>query len=220
MNTHFLIAARACVARATAVFSLFLIGACSSLPQPPQAPRLYDLGPGMVQAAPLAASALPALALAEIDVPGEAASSRAMLYRLGYADAQQLRAYQQARWSQPPAVLLQQRLRERLGAAYSVLDALDRPLQSGGNARPPVLRLSLEEFSQLFASPERSSALLRLRATLVQPQTEGERLLGQRVFVLQQSAPSADAAGGAQALSAATEALAQELQGWLQSLQK
>ena len=49
-----------------------------------------------------------------MEATGLPEGSNAVLYRLAYADGQQLRPYSQARWSQPPAQLLQQRLREQL----------------------------------------------------------------------------------------------------------
>ena len=83
---------------------------------------------------------------------------------------------------------------------------------------PALLRIELEEFSQLFESPTASTGLLRLRATAVQPSPQGERLLGQRSFIVQRPAPSADAAGGVRALTAATDAAVEEIDQWLQQL--
>ena len=218
MKTHLLIAARACCISATAIFCAILVTGCGALPQPPARPQLYDLGPGPATAAAAPATALPALALADMDAPGGAGSGTAVVYRLAYADAQQLRPYQLARWSQPPTALVLQRLRERMGEQRAIVQPLDRPLAPGSDKPPVVLRLDLEEFSQVFASPERSSGLLRLRATLAEPLPGGERLLGQRVFVVQRPAPSADAAGGVRALAEAADQAAEELAQWLQGM--
>jgi len=86
---------------------------------------------------------------------------------------------------------------------------------------PPALtlHLELEEFSQLFETPERSNALLRLRATLGQNGNGSERLVAQRSFVLQRPAPTADAAGGVRALTAATDAVIQEMVPWLEQVE-
>ncbi|EER58272.1 putative lipoprotein, partial [Acidovorax delafieldii 2AN] len=46
----------------------------------------------------------------------------------------------------------------------------------------------------------------------------GETLLGQRVFIAQRPAASADAAGGTRALAAATGQVAQELAQWLEQM--
>ena len=85
---------------------------------------------------------------------------------------------------------------------------------------PDILRIDLEEFSQVFNSPTDSVGLLRLRATLVEPTAAGEQLLGQRIFTVQKPAASADAAGGTRALAEATEQAAQELAQWLEQLDR
>ncbi|NDW60308.1 hypothetical protein G0P98_28130, partial [Yangia sp. PrR004] len=61
------------------------------------------------------------LALADVEAPALSDGSTAMFYRLAYANGQELRPYQLARWSQPPALLLQQRLRSQLGLQRPVL---------------------------------------------------------------------------------------------------
>jgi cholesterol transport system auxiliary component len=72
----------------------------------------------------------------------------------------------------------------------------------------------------LFETPERSTALLRLRATLGQSGNGSERLVAQRSFVLQRPASSADAAGGVRALTAATDAVIQEMVQWLEQVER
>ncbi len=165
---------------------------------------------------------LPPLALADLEAPGLVEGSTAVVYRLAYADARQLRPYSQARWSQPPAQLLQQRLREQLGLRRAVLKADDGAVQAReparGNKLPLVLRTELEEFSHLFTSPSDSAGVVRLRATVVELTPAGESLRGQRVFIVQQPAKSADAAGGVAALAAASGQLASELAAWVEQV--
>lgn len=207
------------------IFAMSALGiaGCSALPGPPLRPVLYDFGPGPLQPTATDRRApLPPLALAEVEAPGLPDGSNAVLYRLIYSDAQQLRPYAQARWNQPPAQLLQQRLREQLGQRRAILKADDGAAQArdttqGGNL-PPVLRVEVEEFSHTFSSPTDSVGLLRLRATLVEPTAAGEKLLGQQVFTVQKPAASADAAGGTRALAEAAEQAAQELAQWLEQL--
>ncbi len=159
------------------------------------------------------------LALADLEAPGLVEGSTAVLYRLAYADARQLRPYRQARWSQPPAQLVQQRLRDQLGQRRAVLTAESGAAQARSAGKlPTVLRVELEEFSQVFTSATESAGLVRLRATLAEPAATGETLLGQRVFIVQRPATSADAAGGTRALVEATDQLAQELVQWLEQL--
>lgn len=191
--------------RWTLLLSAALLSACAGLPERAPAPLRYDFGPAAAVTQP-APGTRPLLALRVQASP--ALDSPAMLYRLAYADAQQLRAYSQARWAMVPAELLQQRLREGLGRQYV--------LPPTGDAAPRLLYIELEEFSQLFSSVDQSAGLLRLRASLLQRTAGGEQLVAQRELQLQQPAASADAAGGVRALGAATDAAVTELVQWLQ----
>ena len=196
---------------------------CSALPSQPTRPALYDFGPGAVAPASVDHRApLPPLALADVEAPGLPEGSNAVYYRLAYTDGQQLRPYSQARWSQPPAQLVQQRLREQLGQRRAILKADDGAAQARepaqGNKLPLVLRTELEEFSHLFTSPSDSAGVVRLRATVVELTPSGESLRGQRVFIVQQPAKSANAAGGVAALAAASSQLAGELAAWVEQV--
>ncbi|GAA3999104.1 ABC-type transport auxiliary lipoprotein family protein [Comamonas faecalis] len=195
-----------------------LAGGCSVLPQPPAHAAIYDFGPPAAQAPAAQAQRLPAIALAEVQTLGLPEDSTALLYRLAYANAQQLRPYAQARWSQPPATLLTAALQEQLGQQRPVLlgDAgLTQQLAGGG--LPAVLRVQLEEFSQVFDTPQTSAALVRVRATLSRASGQGEALQGQRLFTARVPADTPDAAGGARALTQASRQVATELAQWLQS---
>jgi cholesterol transport system auxiliary component len=191
----------------------FICGALlSGCAAPASRVAVYDFGPGATQPVPTNRMApLPALLLADVQAAA-ALDSTALLYRLAYADARQLRPYAQARWSMPPAQLLRQRLRELLGQRRSVLSATD-PVPPG----TLVLRLELEEFSHLFSTAQASAGLLRVRATLGRSGMPA-RLLAQTSFVQQQPSASADAAGGALALAQATDALQPQLEAWLQQV--
>ncbi len=203
---------------------LFLAVSGCGLTRPTTSPVVYDFGPGRASSAPAPAAPLAPLILDQVQA-NSALDSNALLYRLAYVNAQQLRPYAQARWSMSPSQLVRQRLREQLGQSRALLEpgAVFSPAKRAApdaatGETPPTLRLELEEFSQLFESPERSVGLLRLRATLTQASPTGDALLAQRSIVLQRPAPSADAAGGAQALRLATDAAAQELAQWLAQL--
>jgi cholesterol transport system auxiliary component len=201
--------------RAVLAFALALsVAACSSFaPEKPVRATMYDLGPWQPDRA--AAAAQPPIVLEEVE-SGSALESSALLYRLGYADAHQLLPYAHARWSAPPARLVRQRLREELGRDRAVLD----PTESASLARvagtmPRVLHVELEEFTHVFDSPTQSWGVLRLRATLMANTPAGELLIAQRAVTQRVAAPSADAAGGVRALSAATDAAAKEIAEWL-----
>lgn len=223
MQKSFSIASSAYPARAATTFLLIFLAGCSALPTPPPRAAQYDFGPGSASTQPLGTpAARPPVALADIEAAGRADTSSAVLYRLAYGNAQELRPYQSARWSQPPTQLLQQALRTQLGARRAVLRADDAQgaARTGGitGSQPDILRIDLEEFSQVFSSATDSVGLLRLRATLVEPTAAGEQLLGQRVFTVQKPAISADAAGGTHALAEAANQVAQELAQWLEQL--
>lgn len=205
------------------IFSMtLLLGACSALPDKPVRAALYDFGPGALTPEPGTRQApLPPIALADIGTPGGALDNQAVLYRLAYDDAQQLRPYSQARWSMPPAQLIRQRLRDTLSRSRAVLNAgegpaLNRSVNQG--VLPRVLQLELDEFSHFFESPGRSVGLIRLRATLVETTPSGERLLAQRSITVQRPAPSPDAPGGVRALTAASDAAIDEIATWLQQV--
>ena len=199
------------------LFGLVLVSGCSIIDKPTRA-SLYDFGPVPLSApgGTATVSTLPPLVIADIATSGGALDNQGVLYRLAYADAQQLRPYSQARWSMLPAQLVRQRLRERLSQRRVVLNAREGvALNRVQNASLPMLRLELEEFSQLFSAPDASVGLIRLHATLVDITPAGEKLVGQRSFGVQRPASSADAPGGVRALTEATEAAIEEIEQWL-----
>ena len=220
--------------------SAAVLSGCSILDKPMRL-AMYDFGPGELASASVAptsassalsatssastastaATKLPALALDDIASPAGALDNTSVLYRLAYVDTQQLRAYSQARWSSPPAQLVRQRLREQLSQRRSVFNAREGLAlnRSQSAVLPPVLRLELEEFSQVFSGPQESVGLIRLRATLLELTPGGEKLIGQRTFAIEQPATSADAAGGVRALTLATDAAIAAIDQWLQQNQ-
>jgi cholesterol transport system auxiliary component len=209
-----IIAARAYSTRARWLFCLLILSlsACTVLKTPPR-PLVYDFGPGAVALPAPGTAALPAMALAPVEAPA-ALDGLAVMYRLAYSDAQQLRPYAQARWSMAPAQLLHQRLSEQLGQRRAVIGSglgmvLPAPVMT--------LHVELEEFSQLFDSATSSSALLRIRATLTQAGARigSQELVAQRSFVVQRPARTADAVGGVQALADAADAAIVEIDAWV-----
>jgi cholesterol transport system auxiliary component len=191
--------------------ALFLIAGCAT-PQAPVAKAVYDFGPALVgqpgsaaatpQMPLLAATQVP-LALADIEANG-ALEGLGVSYRLAYADAQQLRSYALARWSMPPAQLLRLRLRDALSQRGPVLGTTD-------TAAGWLLKVELDEFNQVFASADSSSAVVRMRATLLHANT----LVAQRSVQAQALAPSLDAAGGVRALTLASDDAVAQLASWV-----
>ncbi|MBB3182350.1 PqiC family protein [Variovorax sp. Sphag1AA] len=199
-----------------ALFATLLMAGCGALPDKPTRSTLYDFGPGPATAPARAATpALQPLALADIEANTRLDGTQ-MLYRLGYADANEVRPYGQSRWSQAPAQLLRQRLREALAATRPVLG----PEESATIARtegrvPDTLRVTLEEFSHFFESPSTSVGLIRVNATLIRTAPGGDRVLAQRSFTAQKPAPSNDAPGGVKALAAASDAVVADIVTWV-----
>lgn len=200
------------------------LGGCAFLDKPIRL-AMYDFGPGQQSAASPSAvnpgatlPKLPAVAIDDIATPAGVLENTAVLYRLGYVDAQQLRGYSQARWSSPPAQLIRQRLREQLSQRRPVFNAREGVAlnRSQSAVLPLLLRMELEEFSQVFSSPDASVGLIRLRATLIELTPGGEKLISQRTVSMEQPAASADAAGGVRALTAATDAAIAAIDQWLQ----
>ncbi len=197
---------------------LLMLSACSSNPTAQNQTRQYDFGPLNMDPLSVASSGngLPAqdkvarlqISLADISIPA-ALESNAMLYRLQYDNAQQLKAYALNRWSMPPAQLLAQRLKAGFTAqGADILAATD------GAANLPILRMELDEFSQIFTSPSQSHAQLNLRASII----KANKLVAQKSFQQQMSAGTADGAGGAKAMQQAADACIAELHNWVASL--
>jgi len=199
------------LARVLTMLALMVPAACSVLPQAPRA-LTYDFGPAAQSDSAAQPNTLAPLVLTDVQA-SVALDSNAVLYRLAYADVQQLHPYTMARWTMAPAQLLRQRVREALSQSRTVLQPGD-----AGTARMPVLHLDLEEFSQVFVSASQSHALLRVRATLTQPIVPGLAPVAaphQANFVLQVTASTPDAAGGVHALAQASDALVVQLLEWL-----
>jgi cholesterol transport system auxiliary component len=160
----------------------------------------YDFGP----AAPVASTGpLPAVKVLDVSAPQMLNNDR-LIYRLSYVDNLRTASYAESRWTMPPAQLLTQRLRGALSSHGSVLTG-------GDGVHAPVLRVNLEEFEQVFDGELNSHGALTARATLM---LDG-KLLGQRTFVSRVPASTADAAGGARALAAASDDFVTQLVAWL-----
>lgn len=182
-----------------------LLAGCAT-PQSPVGKAVYDFGVAQsVVSAAVPVRNIP-LVLPEIEA-GAGLDSPALLYRLQYQDAQQLRPYAQARWSVPPAQLVRSRLREALAAQGPVLP------QEG--VAMWTLRVDLDEFSQVFATPESSQGTVRLRASLFKISQSGEQLAAQTNVLTRSAAASQDAPGGVRALTAATDDAVRQIAAWV-----
>ena len=183
------------------VAAVFVLSACANGGRPNSLVAVYDFG--------LPAERLPGdsrragLAL-EVRSP-QWFDSMLVNYRLAYDDSLKLRQYSGSRWAGPPAQLIGQGLRQQLGLVAS----------TGGGAGGCLLRLDLQEFSQVFDTPEASQGVLQGSLTLIDGR---RRLLAERPLQIRQPARSADARGGVVALAATSEAAGREIAGWLATL--
>lgn len=178
------------------------VSALSACAIRPPSPSLYDLGP--LHIASVASTALPALAVADIQAPAWL-DGQHMYYRLNYVNELQPRAYAGTRWTMAPAALVTQRLKAKLSQRGGVVVS---PADGSGL---PLLRIDLDDFTQAFPDQQHSEVHVAMRASLFR----GRALLSQKNFVQQIPASSADAAGGAAALAAATDAVIDDLIAWL-----
>ena len=187
-----------------AALALILSGCASQKGQPTMQ---FDFGP----AAPAQARAQGALGPVVVtDVTGSSAlDSERMFYRLTYADPLQARTYANSRWTANPLQLLTQRFKTRLAQAGArVLSETDASIGV------PLLRIDVDEFVQDFGGVSRSTGIVAVRASVFQ----GHTLVDQRSFRQAIPAASADAAGGARALAASTDAIAADIVTWLSTL--
>ena len=125
-------------------------------------------------------------------------------YRLLYDEPKRLRDYTRSRWVGPPAQLVQQRLIQQLGLIPS------------GQARTRcVLRVDIDEFIQLFDTPNTSIGVLKGRVQLLD---RSRTSLAAYDFRIDRPAASADARGGVAALTVAVDQLVIDFLNWEQQL--
>ncbi|MEP7073717.1 MAG: ABC-type transport auxiliary lipoprotein family protein [Nitrosospira sp.] len=135
--------------------------------------------------------------------------SLAIQYRLAYHNLAQSYAYASSRWAAAPAALLTQRIKRRIADISN-----DAVVSASDNVRTDyALRLELEEFTQVFDTPDQSRAVVRLRASLIERSTR--LLLAQRSFSIEQAASTANAVGAVYALTEASDKLIENLIDWL-----
>ncbi|MDE2366659.1 MAG: membrane integrity-associated transporter subunit PqiC [Betaproteobacteria bacterium] len=191
---------------------LVLTGCAAPRAQTPVA--LYDFGMQRLAPAPgasgisgdmrLRASILVSDALAPVWL-----DSTAILYRLAYHDLARVYAYGGSRWAATPATLLTQRIRSRIAMIND-----DGVVSAAEGARTDyALRLELEDFTQIFNTADRSQAVIKLRASLIDRRTR--TLVSQRSFSIEQPAPAPNASGAVHALTDASDNLIGALIGWL-----
>lgn len=144
------------------------------------------------------------LRLVEVRAPSWLGSS-GMQYRFARQADQRRLTYTENRWVAAPAELIETSMRR----------AFELALPDGGGC---LLRIELDEFSQVFDSPDSSRGVVEARALLISPRADA--LLAETRLSETAAAPSANAAGGAVALRAASQALIGDVAKWLGRLDR
>jgi len=189
----------------TIVIVLFACSGCSLMASKDPAKADFDFGPLGARASHAKQSSEIDVVVYEISAPAWMDNS-SMYFRLAYQNAARPIPYAQSEWVMSPAALLTERLRLRL--SDSSVEELRRA--SAGDAPSYTLRSELFQFEQVFDQPDRSRGVLRLRATL-----EGKGVWAQRTFAVEKPAPTADAAGGVNALTQCSDELAALIMEWV-----
>jgi cholesterol transport system auxiliary component len=191
--------------RAALMLSLALLAGCALGPQTREGMASYDFGlprsdkdvsPRLHQD----------LVVANVTAPDWMDNS-GIYYRLTYRDAMRPEAYSLSHWVMSPAALFGQRTRANIARASSA----GVFLPADGVRAGYTLRLELEEFSQVFDAPNRSRAVLHLRASLIQQRA----VVAQQSFSIEHAAATPNAEGGVRALIAASDAAGEKLIDWL-----
>lgn len=227
MNTIKNIATKAYSSSATVLWgcglaAVLLLTGCSALPAPPARPVLYDFGPGPLATVPTDRRApLPPLAMADMDAPGLPEGERravppGLCRRPAAAPLQPgplepaactAAAAAPARATGPAPRRAQGRRRRRPGPrARPGQQVAPGAAHRAGGVQPPVHQ---SQRQRRGGAPARHGG---------RADPGGRMLRGQRVFIVQQPAKSADAAGGVAALAAASGQLASELAAWVEQV--
>jgi len=189
------------------MLGLVLLAGCMTAPRDRAADKVYDFGVSPT----LGASAVKLQGSVMVAEAGAKAwlDTPAIQYRLGYHDPTQLRAYAQSRWAAPPSALLTERLKSHAASLSheGVVGANDEVRSDY------VLRVELEEFTQVFDSAEQSRGIAQLRASLIDRNTRA--LIAQQRFRAERLAPTPNAEGAAHALTAASDELVVAVTDWL-----
>jgi len=174
---------------------LAVLSGCGGVGTLPRAITLHDFGP------PADFSLDPAvpLRLLEVRAPSWLGSS-GMQYRFADQLDQRRLTYTQNRWVAAPSELIQTAARR----------AFDLALPDGGGC---LLRIELDEFSQIFDSENSSQGVIEARALLISPRADA--LLAETRLNAEAAAPTPNAAGGAVALRQASYALIKDVATWL-----
>lgn len=192
-------------------FCLLLLAGCANVSSRQAFPKHYALAGAELPASHEPTATHMTLRIARIAVPSWLDGTD-MYYRLDYRHDDSIAAYAQSDWLAPPAQMLEQVIRNTIagGGTWRAVFGPDDPANADFS-----LRTRIDDFGQVFTSPQQSYGVLDAVATLVD--NRDETAVAQKRFYLRVAAPGADAAGGVAALNSASRQFAVELQQWLQA---
>ncbi len=178
-----------------------LLSACSLMDTRPPA-TLYDLGPLQIETMGRLPSGMSSITT-NVYAP-EWMDGTLMVYRLDYVNGQQVRFYTESSWASSLPNLFRSRI-------DSYLMAIGNRPASILEEDALILRIIFEDFSQHFTDKQTCIGRIIVRASLY----KGQQLLSQQRFVAEEPADSADAVGGARALSKASDAIIANIINWV-----
>lgn len=183
---------------------LATLAGCAGTPRSGAIVSVYDFGPPAATPSNASSNSGRQMALEVRAAPWLDAPS--ITYRLAYDEPLKRRQYAESRWASQPASLLAQYLLQKTGLVAA----------NGGAVTSCVTRLSLQEFSQLFETPQISHAIVQGKVDVVDGK---RRIVASQHLRVQTPAASANASGGVSALVAASGELATQLRDWLDRLE-
>lgn len=185
------------------LFSVLLLGACVGGVRNAPPVTVYDFG---LPAERLAGDGQWSKLALEVRSPSWFDSLN-VDYRLAYDEPLKQHEYAGSRWAGTPAALLMLRLRQQLGA-----------VSAGGNtAVSCLLRIELQEFSQVFDSSAKSRGVLQAGVSLIDSKRQ---VVAERQTTIAKAAATPDARGGAKALAEASDEFGRQLAEWLDAQAK
>ncbi len=172
-----------------ALAATLLLVACAAPGGPDAQPRVFDLGLGGLPAKTVDARVGQVRASAPFD-------GTDMRYRLAYRELAELHAFAQSRWAAPPAELLRKHF--------------VRAVEPSPGARC-TLDIEVNEFTQVFATPDTSDALIELRVLLA----SGSGRVAEKTMRVTTPGAAASALQGANAMARATEDAIGRIAAWV-----
>tara|TARA_B100000686_G_scaffold344512_1_gene427279 strand:- start:3733 stop:4368 length:636 start_codon:yes stop_codon:yes gene_type:complete len=195
------------------LFFIILLTGCSITPQKEKAISVYDFGLQQISNANTKhleqqKKSTLCILIAEAKSPLWL-NNNTIQYRFAFQNPNQSYKYSNSRWAASPAMLLTHHIRNSIA-----INTNNRVINANDGVRADfVLRLELEEFSQIFNSIDSSYVLIRLRVSLINRDTL--KLKAQHNFNIKLATPTANAAGAVHALSKSSIKLTKDIANWL-----